>query len=49
MRELIRNPFHESEFGLEAGTGHHPSDLPGIEENGQLFQHLASGPGQGWR
>jgi hypothetical protein len=32
LRELIRNPFDESEFGLEAATGHHLSDLPGIEK-----------------
>jgi hypothetical protein len=32
LRKCIRNPFYEGEFGLEAATGDHPSDLPGIEK-----------------
>jgi len=30
LRELVRDPFHEREFGFEAGTGHHLCDLPAI-------------------
>jgi len=32
LRELISDPFDESEFGFEAGTGHHRTDLPGAEK-----------------
>src|SRR5882762_567645 len=36
LRELIGNPFNESVLRLEAGTGHHLCDLPGIEKTAKF-------------
>ncbi len=44
LRELLRDSFHEGEFGLEAGTGHHLCHLPEASKTANFSRVWPRGP-----